>query len=146
MLHNHAHRATPERPGHAHRYAAAVAVAGLAGGSLLALGVGTAAAAPAPGRNLAICHATNSNTHPYVAETPNINAAGLAGGHAGHTGPLWNPTLKAEHIGWGDVIPPFDYTAPDGTTVHYAGMNWTAAGQAVWADGCDATAPVAPPE
>ena len=53
-----------------------------------------------------ICHRTNANSNPYVEITPDV--AGVLDGHADHTGPLWDPTLKAQHIKWGDIIPPFD--------------------------------------
>ena len=96
----------------------------------------SALSAPAPGQNLGICHATHSNTNPYVYETPNINATGLQGGHANHIGPIWDPTLKAQHIHWGDIIPPFTYQPKKGPAVNYPGLNWTAAGQQILANGC----------
>ena len=80
-----------------------------------------------------ICHATASNTNPYVINTPNKN--GNVSGHAKHTGPLWTPGLKKAHQWWGDIIPPFDYN-DHGTAAHFAGLNWTAAGQAWFANGC----------
>ena len=80
-----------------------------------------------------ICHRTDSNTNPYVVNTPNKN--GDVDGHAGHTGPIWNPGLKAQHVKWGDIIPPFDYN-DHGTPAHFAGQNWTAKGQAWFANGC----------
>jgi hypothetical protein len=81
-----------------------------------------------------ICHATNSNTNPYVVITPNKN--GDVHGHAKHTGPIWNASLKDQHIAWGDIIPPFDYN-DHGTAAHYPGQNWTAEGQAVFNNGCE---------
>jgi uncharacterized repeat protein (TIGR01451 family) len=80
-----------------------------------------------------ICHATSSNTNPYVVNTPNKN--GDVDGHAGHTGPVWNPSLKAQHVTWGDIIPPFDYN-DHGTAAHFPGQNWDANGQAWFANGC----------
>lgn len=82
-----------------------------------------------------ICHATNSDTNPYVVITPNKN--GDLDGHAKHTGPIWSAGLKAQHISWGDIIPPFDYN-DHGTPSHFAGQNWTADGQAWFANGCAA--------
>ena len=82
-----------------------------------------------------ICHATNSNTNPYVVITPNKN--GDVDGHAKHTGPIWSAGLKAQHVSWGDIIPPFDYN-DHGTAAHYPGQNWTADGQAWFANGCAA--------
>lgn len=80
-----------------------------------------------------ICHATNSNTNPYVVETPNKN--GDVDGHAKHTGPIWDPTLKARHISWGDIIPPFTYNN-HGVTAQFPGLNWTTDGQAWFANNC----------
>jgi hypothetical protein len=82
-----------------------------------------------------ICHATNSNTNPYVVITPNKD--GDVDGHAKHTGPIWAADLKAQHISWGDIIPPFDYN-DHGTDAHYPGQNWTAEGQAWFNNGCAA--------
>jgi hypothetical protein len=84
-----------------------------------------------------ICHATNSDNNPYVIETPDAN--GDVSGHAGHTGPIWNATLKDQHISWGDIIPPFDF---DGG--HFPGLNWDAYGQATFANDCTPTQPAAP--
>jgi uncharacterized repeat protein (TIGR01451 family) len=80
-----------------------------------------------------ICHATDSNTNPYVVNTPNKN--GDVDGHAGHTGPVWNPSLKADHIKWGDIIPPFDYN-DHGSPAHFPGLNWDANGQAFFNNNC----------
>jgi uncharacterized repeat protein (TIGR01451 family) len=80
-----------------------------------------------------ICHATDSNTNPYVVITPDKN--GDVDGHAGHTGPVWNPSLKADHIKWGDIIPPFDYN-DHGSPAHFPGLNWDANGQAFFTNHC----------
>jgi hypothetical protein len=85
-----------------------------------------------------ICHATRSNSNPYVINEP--AADGNVSGHAGHTGQVWEdvtPTLKQQGIQWGDIIPPFNY---DGGS--FAGLNWDAAGQAIYANDCE---PVEPP-
>ena len=80
-----------------------------------------------------ICHRTNSNTNPYVVNTPDKN--GDLDGHAGHLGPIWNDTLKDQHIKWGDIIPAFDYN-DHGTPAHFDGLNWTTEGQAIFNNGC----------
>lgn len=80
-----------------------------------------------------ICHRTDSNTNPYVVNTPNKN--GDVSGHAGHTGPVWNSTLKAQHVKWGDIIPPFSYN-DHGTTKTFPGLNPNLAGRAIAANGC----------
>jgi Domain of unknown function (DUF5979) len=87
-----------------------------------------------------ICHRTNANTHPYEINEP--AADGDVSGHADHTGPVWNETLKAQHIVWGDIIPPFKFE--DNTGEHdFPGLNWDAEGQAIFENDCE---PVEPPE
>jgi len=96
-------------------------------------GVAAAAEAGAPADKVAICHANAADNKPYVLNTPAKD--GDVSGHAEHTGPVWNPTLKAEHDWWGDIIPPFDYVE-DGVTLHFDGLNWDANGQAWFANAC----------
>ena len=91
------------------------------------------AVASADTDTVAICHADHANSHPYVLIEP--AKSGDVSGHADHTGPVWNPTLKAEHDAWGDIIPEFDYVE-DGVTKHFPGLNWDEAGQAIHALGC----------
>jgi hypothetical protein len=80
--------------------------------------------------DLTICHRTNSNVNPYVSIGP--ATAGVANGHdEEHEGPIWDPTLKAQGIEWGDIIPPYTYNDVD-----YPGQNWTAEGQTILANGC----------
>jgi len=99
-------------------------------GALLAAGLMTIGVA---GMSLAgdkptvtICHATASNSHPYVTEHPAIDSQGypdtvtLSGGHINHTGPVWFDGIDET---WGDIIPPFDYL-----DFHFAGYNWDEAG------------------
>lgn len=104
--------------------AAALAVPLVATGIAFAA-ASSAHAAAAP--SLAICHATGSGK--YVAESPNINATGLSGGHIGHSK---------------DIIPPFDYTDKAGAVIHFGGQNWTATGQAILKNGCAAPKPIDP--
>ncbi|KRC66586.1 hypothetical protein ASE12_18500 [Aeromicrobium sp. Root236] len=82
--------------------------------------------------DLTICHRTDSNVNPYNAIGP--ATAGIVHGHdTEHEGPLWDPTLKAQHIEWGDIIPPYTFD-----NVEYPGQNWTAEGIAFYNDGkCD---------
>jgi hypothetical protein len=94
------------------------------GGALLTLG--PASATPSP--NYTICHATNSDTNPYVVITvdassiqeANNSLAKLYNGHGDHDGPLWSAESKADHEKWGDIIAPFSYTSK-GKTVDYPG-------------------------
>ncbi|MDQ6911174.1 MAG: hypothetical protein M3Z84_10415, partial [Actinomycetota bacterium] len=79
-------------------------------GTLMALAVGSigvlSASADPPAGKTTICHRTNSDTNPYVVITP-ANAGVLNGHFNEHQGPIWEPGLKAQHIKWGDIIPPF---------------------------------------
>jgi hypothetical protein len=91
-----------------------------------------------------ICHRTGSNANPYNVITIDFSAAnggfGKGGNdHSHHDGPVWNPTLKADHIKWGDIIPPFTY---DGGS--FPGLNW-AEGQAISENGCAPVTTTPPP-
>ena len=82
-----------------------------------------------------ICHRTNANNNPYVINEPAV--AGVLNGHADiHTGPVWNADLKAQHIKWGDIIPPFDYLDSQQVKQHFDGLNWTSAGADIYGNGC----------
>ena len=76
-----------------------------------------------------ICHATNSETNPYVIESPD-NDSIIKAGHGDHTGPIFEPGMKADKVRWGDVIPAFSWwelEKVDGNKVwvqmNYPGMN-----------------------
>lgn len=92
------------------RFAMLALVLALAAFALL-VAVPMAGATKPPDHKITICHATDSNTNPYVVITVDVASTKFAG-HEGHDGPVWNPTLKAQHVKWGDVIPP---TSNDGT-------------------------------
>ncbi|HSX18681.1 MAG TPA: SdrD B-like domain-containing protein [Candidatus Saccharimonadales bacterium] len=80
--------------------------------------------------SVTICHATASNSNPYVQESPNIkNDGSLTGGHLNHTGPLY----PADN--WGDIIPP--YISGD---FNYPGLNWPE-GQDIWNNQCNIPSP-----
>ena len=73
--------------------------------------------------NVPICHATNSETNPYILNSPSYSAAGITGvNHEGHAGPVFEPGMKKDGITWGDIIPPISL---DGVTLRFDGMNWT---------------------
>ena len=115
------------------RFLAAAGVVGLLVPGVATLTVASADAAAKVSDKVTICHATTSDTNPYITNQP--DKSGDVSGHADHTGPVWNATLKKLHITWGDIIPPFDYVE-NGVTKTYPGLNWTAAGQAIFANGC----------
>ena len=88
-----------------------------------------------------ICHATNSQTNPYVVETVNTSSVDernnrYLDGHGNHDGPIWTQdvTMKA----WGDIIPAFE--SPKGLA--FPGKNWDQAGKAIYNNGCKAAASV----
>ncbi len=109
--------------------------------SMLALAMLAPSAAPAVAGDkpeIIICHGTASHTNPYVMNSPSINSSGfddpvLSNGHNAHVGPVWFPGIE---VVWGDIIPPYDYQLTD-HVFHYPGLNWTAAGQAIWNSGCN---------
>jgi uncharacterized repeat protein (TIGR01451 family) len=116
-----------------------LAVGGLLVTSALTATAGAALAAPDP--KVTLCHRTDSNTNPYVEITVSVNAANGAlghgnGDHTQHTGPIYDPTLKAKHIKWGDIIPPYTYSAGS-----YPGLNYTAGGAALLARHCNYVGP-----
>jgi uncharacterized repeat protein (TIGR01451 family) len=102
----------------------------------LGLQYGSLASPPtalAVGQSVDICHGTDSQSNPYIQESPAIDSSGyLAGGHDGHVGPLWYPGIPKKPA-WGDIIPAYTY-AP--ANFSYPGLNWTTAGQAIYNNGC----------
>jgi hypothetical protein len=74
-----------------------------------------------------ICHATDSQTNPYVTEEPAKD--GDVHGHADHTGPIWFEGISPK---WGDIIPPFEF---DGGS--FPGLNASPLGLAIIANGCN---------
>ena len=125
----------------------ALSVAALVGSSLA---IGATAASGDPSTNVTICHRTNSNTNPYVQIT--VDESAVDGGHGAdhlgqHTGPVWDPTLKEQHIKWGDIIPPFnangDPRPNPSLTANYVD---NAAGQAIFENDCNPVVPPPEPE
>lgn len=83
----------------------------------------TATPALATNDKIELCHATSSQSNPYVSIEVSINSVDL-NGHDSHGA---------------DIIPPFSRPGPD-----YPGKNWNQAGQAIWHNEC-VTGPVGPP-
>ena len=108
-------------------------LAALLGALALTFSLAATASATAQAK-VTICHATDSNSNPYVNPNVNISSSGhLQGGHdTQHLGPIWTPTSKADGIVWGDIIPPYTLR----TAFVYPGHNWDEAGQAIWNNGC----------
>ncbi len=101
----------------------------------------TLATQPATGQKVTLCHATNSDTNPYVKITVDIASSGyVKSGHNHHAGPIWSAGLKAQHIGWGDIIPSYTYGA-----FTYLGLNNTTAGLALLAANCVTPKPTPTP-
>lgn len=77
-----------------------------------------------------ICHATHSETNPYVQIS--VDNAAIDGDknndHSHHTGPIWHAGAKAAGVDWGDIIPPVAGVNP--------GQNWTTEGQAIYNANC----------
>jgi hypothetical protein len=125
--------------GRARRTILGVAALTAAAGTIMVLSAaaGTSVAGADPAK-ITLCHRTDSNTNPYRVVTVSSRSAQhkILGpnGHGTHTGPIWNPTLKAQHIKWGDIIPPFDYGK--NPVQHFPGLNWTAEGIAIFENGC----------
>jgi len=95
-----------------------------AGAATLLIAAAPAAVMAASNSNahdkVTICHATGSQTNPFVVITPNAN--GVVSGHEAHQDSR-------------DIIPPFDYN-DHGSTKHFAGQNFDANGQAIFDNGC----------
>jgi hypothetical protein len=105
-------------------------VAGLV--CLSVVGLQAASTAPlAPNAKVRICHASSSQSNPYVSEEPTVgNNGDLNGGHLNHNGPVFP---KPD---WGDIIPPYTYLDANGVEQIFPGYNWTPEGQAIWEYGC----------
>jgi hypothetical protein len=75
-----------------------------------------------------ICHATGSNSNPYVSESVSYDSIINPSGH-GSSG-----------VNVGDIIPPFTYVK-GGVSGSYAGQNWDATHQAIYNNGCKVPPP-----
>jgi hypothetical protein len=87
-----------------------------------------------------ICHGTDAVKNPYVRLTVDADSAdgntdndNGKGDHSEHTGPIATSeavaqALKDNKQAWGDIIPAHH---------NYAGLNWTAEGQAIYNNNCN---------
>jgi len=117
------HRGRPRRAG----LLLAAVVCALAVFPAITIGAHTRTAEPPT--KVRICHATSSESNPFVENEPAIgNNGDLNGGHLDHDD---------------DIIPPYTYVDKNGDTQAYPGKNWDDEGQAIWENGCK---PVVPPE
>src|SRR4051794_27994579 len=77
--------------------------------SLVLMGwIWPSSALAAPHEKQTICHATSAVSNPYVHNTVSVDSIIKDQGHGSHTGPVFPAP------GWGDIIPPFDYTGSNG--------------------------------
>lgn len=95
---------------------------------VLTVTVVSTTSASAGADRVTICHRTGSASKPYVRISP--SAAGVFHGHLSHDRAVGNGS-------GGDIIPPFQYS---GQTYS---LDWDAAGQAIWDNGC--VPPASPP-
>jgi len=101
-----------------------------------------------PVKKVVICHSrqpqpssgqgAGAQGNPYGPSALEVSVASIfsTNGHDTHNGPVFNNTNQDF---WGDIIPPFYYeagTGRDKEVKYYAGMNWTAAGQAIYNADC----------
>jgi hypothetical protein len=88
-------------------------------------------AALAPPTTVRICHATSSQSNPYVSNEPAIgNNGDLQGGHLNHAN---------------DIVPPYSYVDENGEPQTYPGKNWDDNGQTIWENGCKPVTPIPTP-
>ncbi|MCU1513371.1 MAG: hypothetical protein JWO10_461 [Microbacteriaceae bacterium] len=81
-------------------------------------------------KKVEFCHATGSDSNPYVSLNTSVNAFFTAG--------------HDTHQNYGDIVPPFSYLK-QGTVIDFPGLNWDAAGQAFFAAGCQEPPVIIPP-
>jgi len=106
-------RATTPVGGSIRRLAAVTALVTAFGGGVLLMSAASASASD----DVTLCHATGSESNPFVVIT--VNPAGAYNGHLG-----------GDHQNGEDIIPPFTYQGQE-----YS-QNWDAEGQAIQRNGC----------
>jgi hypothetical protein len=88
---------------------------------------GTDCDPPPADENDGLCHATGSESNPYVL-IEDISSAGIFNGHFDEDGP--GPEAPGDHQNNADIIPPFTYQGEE-----YS-QNWDEAGQALFENDC----------
>lgn len=103
-------------------------------GALLLVGVAVPVHADTPLHNwdvpISLCHRTGDYATPYEKITILVSSAEFQQ-HIAHTGPVFFPAIPVGQA-WGDIIPPVDLS-----DYQYAGLNWSAEGQALWNNNCN---------
>jgi hypothetical protein len=82
-----------------------------------------------------ICHATGSESNPFVVITP-----AKAGVYNGHLATSSGGQAGADHQDAEDIIPPFQYDADRNGTAETYSQNWDAEGQAIFNADCELAA------
>lgn len=77
-------------------------------------------------KKVEFCHATGSESNPFVLLNTSVNAFYQAG--------------HDTHQGGRDIVPPFSYKKK-GQTISFPGLNWDATGQAIFKNGCEVPKP-----
>jgi uncharacterized repeat protein (TIGR01451 family) len=106
---------------------AAAALAACAGLAAAALNQGPGIPIVRGVTKVTLCHATSSETNPYVELKVDDDSV-VKEGHGDHPD---------------DIIPPFKYVE-DGVTKEFPGLNWDARHQAIFLNGCDVPEPPKP--
>ena len=81
-------------------------------------------------KKVKFCHATGSESNPFVLIETSVNAFYQAG--------------HDTHQDGRDIVPPFSYKKK-GQTISFPGLNWDATGQAIFSNGCVVPKPEEPP-
>lgn len=92
--------------------------------------VGNIAQAKGRDGKIQICHATASIGKPYNKINVSHDAVDeqKEGNHSSHAGAVFSRDTIHQYFDWGDIIPSVENVT--------AGLNWDAAGQAIWNNDC----------
>jgi uncharacterized repeat protein (TIGR01451 family) len=95
-------------------------------------------------KKVTICHRDSDPKQPYGPKAQSVSVNSILGdnGHAGHTGPVWQPAPDTPSE-WGDIIPAFTYEDNKGEIQVFAGLNWPD-NTGIFQDDCQPTGPEPP--